>query len=459
MNSSIPISVLMFLGILIVSISSIQQLSFGQGLGFDESRSVLVDNKRISISLDMNPVFLTEDDKVGSASIRLREINNDNTVPHVTLNVKIIRAGEILLDDKFHSHDGIIAMRFEHVNNERMEVYGNRESLYNALNVNFDNPALVKGKVLVGGLYHYKFTVLSMWEYENKLEEPLEFDLFASMGKTSHYEVVDAEDNKQMLFIKTYYDEISDLSYDSSERKITFRMPLEWNVNYLSQIPFIHQEVQIPNNFAGLMSNSYIGTINGVEVSNRELLLDDYSYENTRTVHFIVGKDRLIRIAQNQKPEQNVSVFTLMPRDVPKFPLEILSAKENYLLQISWSPGVIEPGKPTKFIVTLRDPITLDTLKHSSADLVIFKDGKEIVRKHHKAPIGAIVQDHTFTEEQTGTILLLIENINNTGESAPLLITVVPEFPLGPFVILLATVSTVIVITRYRSMNFHQIRK
>jgi hypothetical protein len=398
----------------------------------------------------MKPVFLTEDDKVGSATIRLRDVNTDATVPHVTYHVKIMRASELLVDDRFHSHDGVILLRFEHTDTQS-EVIGNRESLYNAVIVDQQNPALVKGSILVGGLYHYNVTVLSMKEYENKLAEPLNFDLYASVGKTSHYEVLDADGEQRSLSIKTYYDEINNLDYDSSSRMMTFTMPLNWNVNYLSQVPLVHEEVQIPRDFAELMSNSYVGTINGVELSNKEVMIDDFSYENIRTIHFVVPKDRLISIAQKQSPKQDIAVFTLMPRDVPKFPLEIISGKENFLLQISWNPAVIEPDKSTKFIVTLRDPKTLDTINHASADFVLLKDGKEIFRKHHTAPIGAIVQDYTFTKEQTGTLLLLIENINNTGESAPLLFTVVPEFPLGPFVAMFAVVSAVIIITKIRS--------
>ncbi len=142
MNSSIPISLSIASGIILL-ISAMQPYSFGQGLGFDESKWVLVDNKRISMTLNVEPVSLTKDENVGSVVIRLREINNDSTIPHVTFNVKIIRVGEILLDDRFHSHDGIVAIRFEHVDTERLEVFGNRESLYDAMNVNRDYPAVV----------------------------------------------------------------------------------------------------------------------------------------------------------------------------------------------------------------------------------------------------------------------------------------------------------------------------
>jgi len=71
-----------------------------------------------------------------------------------------------------------------------------------------------------------------------------------------------------------------------------------------------------------------------------------------------------------------------------------------------------------------------------------------------------VVQDYTFTKEQAGSVLLLIENINNTGESAPLLFTVVPEFPLGPFVAMIAVISVVIAITKIRSrqLNFQWVR-
>ncbi len=455
MHSPVLICGLLVSGILF---SSTFLPSFGQGLGFDESNSIIVDGKRVSVTLDMKPVFLTEDDKVGSATIRLREVNTDATVPHVTYHVKIMRASELLVDDRFHSHNGILSLQFEHTDTEN-EVIGNRESLYNAVIADQQNPALVKGSILVGGLYQYNVTVLSMKEYENKLAEPLNFDLYASVGKTTVYSVLNEAGKNNTLSIKTYYDEINTFDYDSSSLMVTFTMPLTWDVNFISQIPLVHEEVHIPRDFAEIMSNSYVGTVNGVELSNRELMVDDSSFEDVRTVHFMISKERLISIVQKQNPQENIAVFTLTPRDVPRFPLEILSSSENFLLQISWSPALIEPDKSTKFIVTLRDPETLDTFRHASADFVLLKDGKEIFRKHHTAPIGAIVQDYTFSKEQTGTILLLIENINSTGESASLLFTVVPEFPLGPFVGMAVVVSAIIVITRMRSsLNSQHIR-
>tara|TARA_Y100000780_G_scaffold232028_1_gene260527 strand:+ start:1457 stop:2803 length:1347 start_codon:yes stop_codon:yes gene_type:complete len=426
--------------------STMQLPSFGQGLGFDESRQILVDGVRIYVTLDMKPVFLEEDDRVGTAFISIREVNTDTTIPHITLRVKMMRTNELLLDDQFHSSDGIVAIRFEHTDTEKNEVIGNRESLYNAVVTNREIPAVVKGPVLDGGLYHYNISVLSLGQYENKLAEPLNFDLYASIGKTTRHQVLDDIGKQHDIFIKTYYDQISNIYYDESLRMITFSMPLYWNVNYLSQVPLVHEEVHIPHDLTELMSNSYVGTINGVELSNREILIDDYSYENTRIVHFVISKDKLIRIAQKEKSEQNTAVFSLIPREVPKFPVQIMSGKENFLLQISWSPALIEPDTNTKFIITLRDPKTFDTLRHSTADFVLLKDGTEIFRKHHKAPIGAIVQDYTFTKEQTGTILLLIENINNTGEAAPLLFTVIPEFPFGPLFTMITLVSAVVII-------------
>ena len=64
--------------------STMQLPSFGQGLGFDESRQILVDGVRIYVTLDMKPVFLEEDDRVGTAFISIREVNTDTTIPHIT---------------------------------------------------------------------------------------------------------------------------------------------------------------------------------------------------------------------------------------------------------------------------------------------------------------------------------------------------------------------------------------
>lgn len=434
-------------GIFLVTIA--QSPAFGQALGFDESRTFAIDNRRLSVTLEMRPLFITEDTQESTATIRLREVNTDATVPHVTYHVKIVRSGELLVDDRFHSHEGTLLFRFENADTKD-ELTGERESLYDAIIADRQNPVIIKGP-LYGALYHYEISIISMREYDNRLAQPFYSNLYANIGQDFHHIVIDRDGNEHTLTIKTYYDQILDLEYDASTNAIIFTMPLEWDVEYLNRVPFIHEEVLIPLEFAELISNGYIGILNGMELSTREVMIDDYSYENTRTVHFVVTNDKLKRIALTQQPTENIAVFTLLPMETPKFPLEILSGREDFLLQVSWSPAVIEPDKPTKFIITIRDPVTLDTFRFGTADFVLLKDGREIFRQSHTAPIGAIVQDYTFTQDQTGSVLLLIENINNTGDSAPLLFTVVPEFPFGSLIAITAVTSMVIVATKIRT--------
>lgn len=280
MNSLLGI----LLAAVILLIGMIQLPAHGQGLGFVESNSVVIENKRVSVTIDMKPVFVTENDKEGSVTIRLREVNTDSTVPHVTYHVKVTRASELLLDEKFHSHSGTVSLRLEHT--DEIEVIGERESLYNSVIADKENPAIVKGPILTGALYYYNVSILSMREYENRLAEPLNFDLYTSIGKTSSIQVLDTDGRQSTLSIKTYYDDIENIEYDSSSKTVTFTMPFNWDPAFLANVPFIHEEVQFPRDFGELMVNSYIGTINGVELSNKEVMIDD-SLEDKRTVHFI----------------------------------------------------------------------------------------------------------------------------------------------------------------------------
>lgn len=435
----------------ILLISATQLPVFGHGMPFDVGE-VMVGDRRVSVTIDMKPVFLTQDDKVGSAIIRVKEVKTNMTLPHITYHLKITRVSELLLDERFHSHDGVVSLRFEHTDADKAEVIGNRESLYNAVLADLGNHAVVRGPVLVGGLYHYNITALSMERDENKLEEPWNINLYVSVGTKSEYDAIGTDSKQHKLSINSYYDQVSDIDYDTSTSTIFFTMPLNWNINYLEQIRFLHTEVRIPRDFGELMRSSYIGKMNGYELSSREVIVDDYSYGDNRIVHFVVAKAKLINIMLKQNPENDTAVFTLKPTEIPKFPLEILSGRQDLLVQITWNPPLIEPGKPIKFAVTIRDAKTLDAIKDSSADFVLLKDGKEIFRKHHRAPIGEIVQDYTFSEEQTGSILLLIGNINNTGDSAPLMLTVVPEFPMAVMALMTVMVATAVALGRFKKI-------
>jgi hypothetical protein len=96
------------------------------------------------------------------------------------------------------------------------------------------------------------------------------------------------------LIVRTYYDEIVDFKYDQENSKISFKMPFTWDLDYVNQVVFIHQEIIIPKSYTQLSNvSSFTGALNGNKLPENAVFIDDYSDQNNRSVHLVVSNVKL----------------------------------------------------------------------------------------------------------------------------------------------------------------------
>jgi len=76
-------------------------------------------------------------------------------------------------------------------------------------------------------------------------------------------------------------------------------------------------------------------------------------------------------------------------------------------------------------------------------------NGKEIHRASGNAVIGGGFEDFTFTEGQTGPIIIRFEKIAGTTGSTQFALVVVPEFGSLVILALILTMSFAIILKRY----------
>ena len=141
--------------------------------------------------------------------------------------------------------------------------------------------------------------------------------------------------------------------------------------------------------------------------------------------------------------------FKLVASDEIKFPLTAKTNNEQFQIDLSWDPPVIQPGQKTKFIFTIRDPITLETKRNSVYDFIILQNGKEIHRSSGNAVIGGGFEDFTFSKDQTGPVIIRFEKIAGTLASTQFAIIVAPEFGPLAILILILTMSFIIIFRSY----------
>jgi small nuclear ribonucleoprotein (snRNP)-like protein len=85
-------------------------------------------------------------------------------------------------------------------------------------------------------------------------------------------------------------------------------MPFDWNITRLEENNLmVHQEITIPKQ-SELASVSYIGKVNGIDVT-KNLMLDD-SNSTKNVIHFMLPKPVVLQIAEQLNNNGELSCMT-----------------------------------------------------------------------------------------------------------------------------------------------------
>jgi hypothetical protein len=429
------------LTLLLLLAASFVTAAYGHGLGTDKSLPATISNKQVSVDATIKPTFI--DEVAGSSSTfvvrALDDATLDTTIPGVDFRIVVELRNETLLDQRFRSSDGVVAANLvPDAGIDGWQINGNAPT--GQVEVSQSSPVELRSRILsAGGLYHVAVTIESS-SPGIAVDSDKKFDLYVSIGRTYTYDTQGGQ-----MVVKTYYDDVS--NFDYSNGTISFETPFNWDAAYVAQVPVLHMEVQFPKSIEELQTNSYRGTVNDRDLEAEAVVIDDYSSEQSRIVHFIVDNSMLRRFAGTME-DTDVAAFTLKAAEKPKFPLDIMSLpSEKFLFQLSWGPDVIETGAQTTFVMNVQDPATGDLVRGSSFDFVLTQDGREIHRQHLSSDFGTYAYDYTFAK--AGTATLSASNINGQGESSTIDLVVLqgsgnatqPEPPQQPSGCLIATAA------------------
>lgn len=401
--------------------------AYGHGLGFDESLPMNISGKQVSIETTLSP-FYVEGVQGGRPvfTVRAHDPATNSTIAGTDFRVVVSQQDGILLDQRFTSPDGLVIANLIPDDVETAQVNG-RPSSGEPVQVSQNRPAEVRSRVLLdGGLYHVAVT-LEKTSTGLQLEQDRTFDLYMSISKTQEFEV-ETQQGPQTIAVKTYYADVDNFKYDQVNGRLSFSMPFDWNAQYVSQVPLVHMEVLFPKAIENLQSNGYAGVVNGRDLLAGDVLIDDYSYQDVRAVHFVLNSIRLSEIAENAT--RNTMDFVLLPTAIPVFPLDLLSTSEKYNWEVSWGPEVIETGTPITFAMNVQDPATADLVRFATFDFVITKEGREVYRQGMSSNIGTFSTQYTFREP--GTYTIAAENIKGEDESAKLAVVVLQGENVDP---------------------------
>lgn len=429
---------------------------YGHGFGIDTISSIDVQGKKLSISVEMPMYFENDQDQI---TIIATEDETKENAKNVTFLIGLFHNDEMIFRNYFFAEDGILPIIVTPTQDDEITIHGEQDSLLGAWHGTESNPVEITGPLFdSGGLYNFEIEIRTIDEPTNIIENSTIYNADLSLIETVSFIQKDSENNDVEFRSKSYFDSISNFKYDFETKQVAFEMPFDWNEKQMSHVSVVHVETHFPKDFVEFLSPSYSGYVNGIELFNSSVSVDDYTEDDERIIHLVLLQDHLRylknEMKKSEEPIPDNIVFTLSASKDTAFPLEAYTKSEDFKVNLSWDPLDIEPGVDTNFIFTIRDGRTNEPLRSSDYTFVIIQNGKEIHRTSGLAQIGGEFEKFTFAEDQTGPTIIKFENIRNTGQETEFGLVVVPEFGTIALLVLVISTMSIIFATRRNSLNF-----
>jgi len=314
---------LLFTIIGIFSISLILPDAFGHGLGGDQAEPISFDGMEVTVRTQLTPSDITVGE-IDSANMQIRFFDTltDKNLDKVTYRIDLYQNGELLAGNFWYDDDGRLDVKLkpkagcDEIRLIDCTTYGGSEhvSAPGALyvqgaactddNLDICGRTSITGPIFVqGGLYKIKVEIVAATSPRTLLVQNLIYETFVSVAQEQNFFFKTANAEVPVI-VKTYYDDVDNFKFDQSDNSISFDMPFDWSPDYVNLVQVVHEEIRVPKSFAPYAEGKqFKGYVNGVEIDQRALLNDPYTYEDTNIVHFLITKNELQKINDSLGPD------------------------------------------------------------------------------------------------------------------------------------------------------------
>ena len=422
MNSKLLIIPVFLLGVLFTGQISD---SFGHGLGSETMPPVMVGDIEATLEVNSSTIYTDVDGEekgIRQISINFFEsftnINSNEveSINNVTFQVELIKGGTVLINETFQRDDGVLIMNLTPSDDEQVKIM-EHATVASFLGLASEQYNFEGGIFESGGLYEFKISVITINSYDNVLSDPVNYELGISIEETTRYEINDANYGKQELGIVTFFDQITDFNYNTKTKEITFLFPFEWTQKTIDQTTVIHEEVLIPKTYGDLLVVKYVVTLNGLNLPESMINIDDFS-ANNRLVHIIVSQKELQEIFSNNEFSENKIIMTVKPES--DLPLSGVTENGQFKVNLWWTKD-LRSGEYTVVRYDILDTFLKDKPIAVPYELKIFHEGEQIfsksnvsseARPNESRPSNKNDFEWNIPSDVSGIIVLRFENLD-----------------------------------------------
>ena len=387
--------------------------AYGHGVGSEIFPPMELDGKLVSleVSSSTNDPTTIDDQQI---SISLIDFDSKTTLRDVTFLIKSERGEQFLFEKEFKADNGFLVFNFVSEDTDSIIINEkNNDDLFGSLLGLESRLIEITGpKLSEGGLYKLDITIITADGYSKKLETPLVFNAGISIPQTTTHDFIDPSFGQQNIQVVTYYDEISNFQYDPELKHISFSMPFEWTLSNIDQTSVVHQEIIIPKEFGTLLLSGFSMSVNGIELSDDVVNVDDFFTEG-RVVHFIIYQKELLNIFENNSNQNGMNFIIKPDRDYTH--LSSVTDNGQFRILVSWEPEILESNSDAKIIFDVTDIFLKNKPVSTNYEFSITQDDKLLFEQNgistdSKTDHNAV--DFTIPDNLSGIVNLNFNNLD-----------------------------------------------
>jgi hypothetical protein len=454
----------------IIALAFPGQKAFADGLT-SETFTATLGGRNAELLVQVNPPVLTDATQEDAYMLfRLYDANNNQTIKYTTFFISVEKgigddAVTVMQPTLFHTESGLLRLKVQPAEGD-LQIFGTQEQFLNAWVADPGGTVNIRGPIfLEGGIYHFRIEIFGVDNIRNIFadDDIPNFDSWLSVGDVFTKQV---QYNGQAYdtTIISYYDQVKDFNFDAQNQTFVWSMPFDWNVSRLEQTSvYVHEEVQIPKSMAGVGdATSFAATVNGKPISGRMLVIDPFTSETELTLHYLLNKNDIIRMASNVPDDASQMAFTLAPSTEANIQTsgEMSTDTGGINVAAEWTPSQLNADTESTLKLDFSDGFSGDRL---DADVIydlriLDSEGNEVYSQSDlTAEDGTSTQTIDFPSNENYRIEIVVKGLVRDGQPIDTTrngiargIVVVPEFPTGAIVAAVAGVlGAVLLLQRF----------
>jgi hypothetical protein len=446
------------------------QKAFADGLT-SETFTATLGGRNAELLVKVNPPVLTDATREDAYMLfRLYDANNNQTIKYTTLFISVEKgvgddAVTVMPPTLFHTESGLLRLKVQPAEGD-LQIFGTQEQFLNAWVADPGGTINISGPIfLEGGIYHFRIEIFGVDNIRNIFADAdiPKFDSWLSVGDVFMKQV---QYNGQAYdtTIISYYDQVDDFNFDAQNQTFIWSMPFDWNVSRLEQTSvYVHEEVRIPKSMAGVGdATSFAATVNSKPISGRMLVIDPFTSETELTLHYLLNKNDIVRMASNVPDDASQMAFTLAPSTEANMQTsgEMSTDTGGINVAAEWTPSQLNADTESTLKLDFSDAFSGGRL---DADVIydlriLDSEGNEVYSQSDlTAEDGTSTQTIDFPNNENYRIEIVVKGLVRDGQPGDTTrngiargIVVVPEFPTGAIVAAVAGVlGAVLLLQRF----------